>query len=251
MKRYFLLYFFCLICASSYGQDALVRTVLRKGPPQFSGKDTTKVVYDEQGNKLLYSQYHKLINSGEYGTKWMGDLSDSSRKLVLRKLSIEERNKRYMVMKRNQAMKSSLLQEGKELDLSPLEDVMSLKLLKDKVVVLVFFGTSKSSTNGFDDLNNLLRELNNPEDLVILAITVSNPAVARDVLKKTPLHYNKLITEASSVCDAYELSYYPAFVLADKKKIIRHAVNGSSGMTVPTLNLAIRSVLIGNESKQL
>lgn len=243
MKRYFILYFFCLICASSYGQNAPVRTVLRKGAPQFSGKDTTKVVYDEQGNKLLYSQYQKLINSGEYGTKWMGDPSDSSRKLVLRKLSIEERNKRYKIMKNNQVMKSSLLQEGMELDLSPLENAVSLKRLEDKVVVLVFFVPTKSGTNGFDDLNNLLLELNNPEDLVILAITLSDPAVVRAVLKKTPLHYTKLITEARSICDAYELSLYPAYVLADKKKIIRHAVNGSSGMTVPALNLAIRSVL--------
>ncbi|MDR6781936.1 hypothetical protein ABIE26_001575 [Pedobacter africanus] len=233
MKRFF---FFCLSFFTSilgYTQNAKKTNVI----------DTNMIVYDEQGNALRYYQYKKFFNSGWYGIRRDGPADNPATKRYLRKLSQEEHDKRVESAKKVQTLNSPILKENMQLDLEPLADEVSAELTKNKVIVLVFWVPHfQRSPEIFAGMNDFFKNLKNPDDVSILLITRDSWSLAKSRLKDTPLLNAKIISDAQPIITSYGVRT-PAWVVADKNMVIRHAVSGFTDTMVEALKKTITTVL--------
>lgn len=245
MKQFFLI-LLCVFTAKSYAQDTTRHRTVTYGVSSVRMKmDTTKLVYDDNGNALHFYQYQKLMNTGDYtiSTK-RASPEDPATKLYLRKLTDEEKRKMYDVAKPLMAIKSPMLQENTEINITPLTQAVSAEELANKVIVLIFWNADCSAcTESFGSLNAFLQQINNPENLVVLAITPDAQYVAAAKLKEKPLHHAQLLSNAGSIAKGYQLYSYPSFVVADKNHIIRYAVSGMGPIVLPSFKEAIKAVL--------
>jgi len=235
---------FCLAfvcCSYAYGQfSGSIRTEIR-------GRtlDTNTVVYDEQGNALRYYQYEKLLNSGDYGIKGIPSTDGSGMKYYITKISQQENFRRFEAIKQLMTIKSPLLHEGMELDVTPLLNVINRKDLDNKVVVLVFWNTGcPPCTESFASLNQFFTQIYNPDHIAVIAITPDDEKIALAKLKEKPLVNARLLTNAGDIIHYYQLNDYPSYVVTDKDHIIRFALSGISPVTISNFKSTIRQVLI-------
>ncbi|NCD71106.1 peroxiredoxin family protein [Mucilaginibacter agri] len=245
MKQYFFA-LFSFIAAASYGQDTVRRPVITHSLSSVRTKmDTTRLVYDEEGNELHFYQYQKLMNTGDYTiTTKRASPDDPATKLYLKKLSDIEKREMYDIAKQRMAIKSPLLQEGTELDITPLTRALTAEELANKVIVLIFWNTECAvCTESFGSLNAFLQQIHNPENLVVLAITPEPQEVAAAKLKEKPLHHAQLLSNAGSIAKGYQLYNYPSFIVTDKSRIIRYAISGMGPFVLPSFKEAIKTVL--------
>ena len=245
MKQFFLA-LLCILTIKSYAQDTARHQIITHSVSSMRMKmDTTKLVYDDEGNALHFYQYQKLMNTGDYTiTTKRASPEDPATKLYLRKLTDEEKRKMYDLAKPLMAIKSPLLQENTELNITPLIQAVSAEELTNKVIVLIFWNVDCSvCTESFGSLNAFLQQINNPENLVVLAITPDAQDVAAAKLKEKPLHHAQLLSNAGSIAKGYQLYSYPSFVVADKNHIIRYAVSGMGPIVLPSFKEAIKAVL--------
>ncbi|MDB5004958.1 MAG: hypothetical protein JWQ34_3183 [Mucilaginibacter sp.] len=246
MKRFFILCLISMLHFAAHSQDTSgtkkqVVTVIRHSVRL----DTNRVVYDEQGNALHYYQYSKLLNSGDYTMRSTGGLSDATgSKIVLMKISLEQKMAMYQRLKTQMAIKNSPLRDGAQFDITPLLDIVNRDDLERKVIVLIFWDPDcPPCTEAFQSLNDFLKQIHNPEDLIVLAITNSNELVAATKLKQKPLLYAHLIGGAGSVSNAYHVYSLPSYVVVDKSRVVRFAVSGQSPITLSAFKDVIRQVL--------
>jgi peroxiredoxin len=209
------------------------------------GLDTNRLVYDEKGNALHYYQYTKLINTGEYTIKQSAPPGTPGVKAYLKKLDPQESLRLYEIVKPRIAIKSPLLQEGKILDITPFLGTINKEDFNKKAVVIVFwYADCPPCTESFNSINDIFRQINNPEDLIVIAVTYDDEKIASAKLLQKPLTYARLISNAGQIVHDYQLAIYPSFVVADKDHIIRFAVSGSSPITIPMFKSTIRQILI-------
>lgn len=245
MNRFviFCLLFLNLAGSGAFSQEVgqvVKRTVLTKKP-----LDTNQIVYDEKGNALHYHQYEKLLNTGGYNIVIDGSASDPNARHMLKRTTVKEQGQSYERIKKYLTIKSPSLQENNLLDIKPLTGIVPERELENKVIVLIFWNADcPPCTEGFAGINDFFKQISNPNDLIILAITGDPKAAAIAKLKEKPLLYAKLISDAHGILNAYELHSYPSYVVADKDRIIRYAVSGGSTVTIPSLKNAIQSVLM-------
>lgn len=244
MKSAYLLFLIMLIGVCAHSQDTVRRTYTRaiqKGTPL----DTNEVVYDEQGKALHYYQYQRLLNSGTYTISFRGGMpGDKAAKKFLKRLSEQEQNSRYLTMKQFMVIKSPLLQEGMELDVAPLLKAMKPAELANKVIVLIFWSPEcPPCTESFADINDFLKQIHNPEELVVLAISRDDQQTAQAKLKEKPLLYAQFLNQASAIYHAYELNHMPSYVVTDKSHIIRYSTSGAGQTTLPSFKSTIKAVL--------
>ncbi|HEY0244832.1 MAG TPA: TlpA disulfide reductase family protein [Mucilaginibacter sp.] len=207
--------------------------------------DTNQLVYDEEGNALHYYQYTKLLNTGEYTIRQSAPSGTPGVKAYLKKLDPQENLRFYEMIKPRIALKSPLLQEGKVLDISPFLGTINQEDFNRKAVVIVFwYADCPPCTESFNSLNDIFGQINNPENLIVVAVTYDNEQIASAKLKQKPLMYARLLSNAGQIISAYQLTTYPSFVVADKDHIIRFAVSGLSPITIPLFKSTIRQVLI-------
>jgi len=230
--------------SNTYAQDSSMRRTTRVITQGSLRLDTNKVIYDENGKALHYYQYQRYLNSGEYTIRYDGPPTASATKGFLVKLSTQRQNQMYEQMKKFSTIKSLFLQEGTNLNTKPLTEVLSNTELENKVVVLIFWNPEcPPCTESFADINEFFKQIHNPEDLVILAITAASKTDAQAKLKEKPLLYAQFINSASSIYNAYELNAYPSYVVTDKNHTIRFASTGSSQITLPAFKSTIKAVL--------
>lgn len=243
MKQFFLT-LLCVLAIRANGQDTtLHRTVTQQSSLRVR-LDTNKVVYDEQGKALHFYQYEKLLNTGDYTMRLSGSPLDPATKRYLKKMSDQEKNAQFAGIKERMAIKSPVLQEGLYLNTDPLKRALDTEELDGKVIVLIFWAADcPPCTESFAGLNDFLKQIHNPEDLLLLAITPDEKTVADAKLKEKPLLYAQLLSNARAIANDYQLSTYPSFVVADKSHVIRYAISGSSSITLPMLKSTIKAVL--------
>jgi peroxiredoxin len=245
MKQYFLA-LLCILAIKSYAQDTVRHQTITHGVSSMRMKmDTAKLVYDDEGNVLHFYQYQKLMNTGDYTiTTKRASPDDPATKFYLRKLTEEEKRKMYELAKPMMAIKSPMLQENTQFNITPLTQAVSAEELNNKVIVLIFWNTDCSvCTESFSSLNAFLQQIHNPENLVVLAITPDPQEVAAAKLKEKPLHHAQLLSNAGPIAKGYQLYNYPSFVVADKNHIIRYAVSGMGPIVLPSFKEAIKAVL--------
>jgi peroxiredoxin len=244
MKNIYILCFVMMLSVCAYSQDTVRRTYTRSVQRGLR-LDTNEVVYDEQGKSLRYFQYQRLLNSGEYTITLKGGMpGDPAAKRYLKKLSVQEQNNRFLTTKQFTLIKSPLLQEGMELDVKPLLTAMKPAELENKVIVLIFWSSGcPPCTESFADINDFLKQIHNPEELVVLAINRDSQQTAQAKLKEKPLLYAQFLNQAHSVYNAYQLNHMPSYVVADKSHIIRYSTTGAGQTTLPTFKSTIKAVL--------
>jgi peroxiredoxin len=245
MKHFFLA-LLCLFTCKLYAQDTMRHPVITHSVSSVRMKmDTSRLVYDDQGNALHFYQYQKLMNTGDYTiTTKRASPDDPATKFYLKKLTDVEKREMYNVAKQRMVVKSPLLQENTELNITPLTSALTAEELTNKVIVLIFWNTQCAvCTESFGSLNAFLQQINNPENLVVLAITPDPQDVADAKLKEKPLHHAQLLSNAGSIAKAYQLYDYPSFIVTDKSHIIRYAVSGMGPFVLPSFKETIKAVL--------
>lgn len=247
MRWLYLILFGMILFVSASGQSINSPGVITYGPPtQLRGAklDTNRLVYDEQGNALHFYQYQKLLNSGEYTMK-VSHSPGADAKYVIEKIDQQKRIMLYGLMQNQMAIKDSPLQKYKPLDITPLLEIATKEELEKKAIVLIFWNPDcPPCTEAFGSINDFFERIQNPQDVVIMAITADNELVASVKLKQKPLKYAQLIGSAGSINNAYNIRSFPAYVVADKDHIIRFAVAGQSPVTIPAFKDAISTILI-------
>ena len=137
------------------------------------------------------------------------------------------------------------MQEDKELDITPLLSDVNKEDMNGKVIVLIFwYADCPPCTESFGSLNSFFKQMYNPQDLIIIAVTSNNEQIASAKLKQKPLLHTLLLSNARRISDFYQIKLYPSYIVTDKNHIIRFAVNGESLITVPMLKSTISQVLI-------
>jgi protein-disulfide isomerase len=201
--------------------------------------DTNKVVYDESGNALRYYQYNKLINTGEYSIRSGGDPRDPTTKHFLKKLSLQEQMSAAERISSALAVKSPVLKPGM-LNNLPFYEVFDKNEFDQKVKVLIFWSAGcPPCTESFESVNEIFRQIYNPQEVISLAITRDSREKASAKLKEKPLLYAKLISNGSSIYNAYNLNSMPTFIIADKNDVIQFAATGIA----PQMMIAFKSHL--------
>jgi peroxiredoxin len=227
-----------------FAQDTTKRIITRTFRRGSAPLDTNQIVYDEKGNALRFYQYQHYLNSGEYSIRYSGLPTNPSTKRYLFKLSAQQQNGMYDILKKSGTIKSAFLQEGSSLNINPLLEGLTKAELDNKVIVLIFWDPEcPPCTESFADINDFFKQIHNPEDLVILAITNTSKTNAQIKLKDKPLLYAQFMNSARSVYNAYQLNAYPSYVVTDKNHVIRFAHTGSSQITLPAFKSAVKAVL--------
>ncbi len=248
MKFCYLLFLFPFFCSILYGQDSSKRyrvTKIVEGNVVRSKLDTNDIMYDDKGNALHYYQYQRLLNSGQYTIRIDGAPGSPSAKKYLKLLTAQDQNRMYDFIRERMTIKSPFLKENTELNVMHLSQVMPAEQLANKVIVMIFWDVDcPPCTESFADINDFLKQIHNPEDLVIMAITKNTAANAAAKLKEKPLLNAQLISNAGSIFNDYQLNAYPSYVVTDKKHIIRLAITGSSQISLPAFKSTIQTVLV-------
>jgi peroxiredoxin len=205
--------------------------------------DTNLVYYDEKGKALRYYQYDKMFRTGMYKSVISNDKS-LPQKRVITKLSEEEFNKFNTLIRESTKINTPYIFEGKNLDLAPLTAFYEQEKLENKVILQIYwYANCSTCTENFAEISAFIKELDDPKDLLILAITTDNNDVAAKKLKEQPLRNAELISSGGAISDAYQLTRYPVYIISDKKQIIKYAVVGSSRLTIPDLKVALKTAL--------
>lgn len=232
----FFLGFFTLLAQAQQGKPAAATLI--KNEIGRSTLDTNEIVFDESGKALRYYQYQKLLNSGNYTIS--RNLNDPGAQKIVKKISADEKERMYGLIKNLMVIKSPLLQENMKLDLKPFENFFPEEQLRNKVILMVFWNVDcPPCTESFSDLDDMAKELDSPKDLLILAITSNAKKVVSAKLKEKPLIHGQVISDARKMITGYELNSFPSYVVADKNGIIRFSISGMSQITIPGIKKAI------------
>ncbi|WP_316845864.1 TlpA family protein disulfide reductase [Pedobacter psychrodurus] len=239
-----LLFIYCNLNAQD--SSKVVRTTSRIVSLQGSmipKLDTNLVYYNEKGKALRYYQYDKMFRTGMYRLVPSSDRS-LPQKMVITKMSEEEFNKFNTLIRESIKIKTPYIYEGKKLDLAPLTAFYEQEKLQNKVIVQIYwYASCGTCTENFAEISTFVKELGDPKDLLILAITTDINDVAAKKLKEQPLRNAELISSGRAISDAYQLTRYPIYIVSDRNQIIKYAVVGSSRLTIPDLKTAIKAAL--------
>ncbi|HEX8376678.1 MAG TPA: redoxin family protein [Pedobacter sp.] len=237
LKRNLLATCFSLTALSGFSQ---VRQEMRS-----SRLDTNMIVLDEEGKALRHYQYSKLMNSGEYTIhQKVGEANFS-----IKKLSLQEQIKYSELLEKLVATKSPMLKKGQTLNLSPFSNLLKMEEMDQKVKILIFWSSGcPPCTESFESINEVLRQVNNPDELLVLAITGDNQEMASRKLKEKPLLYAKLFSGASAIFKYYIFPHYqdnrvPIYVIADKNDVIRFSVDGIGPQVMNSFKTQLRAIL--------
>ncbi len=209
------------------------------------GLDTNMIVLDEQGKPLKHYQYSKLMNSGEYTIHQKAGEANFS----IKRLSLQEQIRYSELLEKLVATKSPMLKKGQKLDLSPLSNFLKMEEIEQKVKILIFWSSGcPPCTESFESINEVLRQVNNPDELLVLAVTGDNQEMASKKLKEKPLLYARLFSDASAIFTYYISTYYqynrvPVYVIADKNDVIRFSVDGIGPQVMNAFKAQLRSLL--------
>ena len=208
------------------------------------GLDTNKLAVDEQGNKLHFYQYKKLLQSGQYGISSRGPNGTLLNEYLLIKRDEKQNLQIYEMIKKQIASKSAMLQEGSKLSLEPLVEVINAADFDNKAIVLIFFTADCEQCNsGLLGLDSFFKQVYDPQKMVIVGINNYNKEWTDYQLRLTPLTNARIVPNGSKIKEAYWITTSNAFVVTDKNHIIQFATGASGGITGSVLKSKITAVL--------
>jgi protein-disulfide isomerase len=123
----------------------------------------------------------------------------------LKKLSIQEQVQYSEYVETLMSVKNPVLKKGQKLDLRPFSEVLTTEDTDQKVKVLVFWSVyCPPCLESFQHLSEIFKQVKNPDELLVLAITGNNPQEARRKLEEKPLLYAKLISNGGTILNHYQ-----------------------------------------------
>ena len=131
-----------------------------------------------------------------------------------------------------------------KLNMLPFFEVIDRTELDQKVKVLIFWSPEcPPCTESFESVNEIFRQIYNPQEVITLAVTMRSQEQASTKLQEKPLLYAKLISSASGIFTAYNLNTMPTFVIADKNDVIQFAVSGIGPQVMVAFKSHLRALL--------
>jgi len=206
-----------LLCAQAFGPGS--------NPQQGRGPiDTNRVVYDETGKVVKYSDYSKLLKTGDYIIKLTGDPLIPGTKAYLTKVT--EEDKRIMAEKlKGNGPNTAVLKVGNHLDAMPLAKVLNNDYSGNKILLMVFWHPDcQPCTPRIMELDKYLREIKS-DNLVVLLITGADQAYAEEWLKVNPLFNARLVSDPNIV-RFYQVTPLPVYVIGDRYRTVRFNTTG-------------------------
>ncbi len=197
-------------------------------------RDTNRVVYNEQGKIIKYSEYKDLVASGEYVVAFMGDPMLPGTKQVLKKITEQDKQRRQDALDGIMA-NAGVLSLNRQLDPAPLALALQKDLFSSKVILMVFSNPGCLACGDmFAQINSTIEDYGT-DSLVVLYITQNTEEKAAEALRTQPLTNARIVARATSIKDFYGITALPAFVIADQHRTIRYngfGVGPSQGIRV-------------------
>jgi len=247
MKYFFALGLISAFISSNAQSYTAVRNVsddiIKLRPSAVQRADTNQLYFDDKGIALSYTQFNKLLISGQYVAKPAEDITNP-RRISLKKLSPEAYEKLNNFIRDNTNIQNEQIATGKKLDISVLSPFFKAAKSPRQVLVQIYwYAGCKSCDESLSQLSAFVKELDNPKDLSFAIITTDDIALVNKKLKENPLPNTEVIGSGRTIADAYEITEFPAYIVSNKNQIIKYAVAGSSRLTVPDLKMAIKTAL--------
>lgn len=217
--------------------------IIKLKPSAVQRTDTNQLYFDDKGVALSYTQFNKLLTSGQYVAK-PGEEMTNPKRISLKKLSPEAYEKLNNFIRDNTSIQNEHIATGKKLDVSVLSPYIKTATSSGQILVQIYwYAGCKSCDESLNQLSAFVKELGNPKDLSFAIITTDDISLVNKKLKENPLPNTEVTGSGRTIADAYEITEFPAYIVSDKNQIITYAVAGSSRLTVPDLKMAIKTAL--------
>ena len=157
----------CWVIAN--GQVGTITGKIRSTNDVSMGLDTNKVAIDELGNRLHFYQYRSLLTSGQYGISSIGPNGPMLNEYRLIKRDDNQTLQLYEMVKKQIAIKSTMLEEGNKLSVEPLRTIDPAKF-DNKAIVLMFLSPDcEPCMSDMPELSSFLKTVD-PNKMVLVAL---------------------------------------------------------------------------------
>ena len=180
--------------------------------------DSNAVVKDSAGTRYAYSDWHKLVMTGQYALRSNNRQADSAKEFTLVKKSTLEIARTKMMMAPLE--ETGIIKTGEPLELFNAKDINGYKIdpksLAGKVVVLNFwFIACPPCREEIPELNKIVAAYANNPDVVFIGIATDETDKLKDFLKDTPFAYH-IVSDGSELATKYGIKGYPTNVIVGK-----------------------------------
>ena len=208
------------------------------GPDGRLMRDTNRVVYNEQGRIVKYSEYKNLLASGEYIVAFNGDPLLPNTKSILRKLTVQDKQRKADAMD-GVILNTRILKLNSQLDATPLALALQKDLFSNKVILMVFSNPGCLACGDmFPQINKAIQDYGQ-DSIVVLLITENTKEKAAEALAQQPLANARIVERARDIKESFGITALPAFVIADQNRTIRYNAFGIG----PSQALRVKNVL--------
>jgi peroxiredoxin len=218
----FLLLFACFTLCYSYSnaQNDQATPVKIK---RFHSPDKNSMVTDTSGNILPYENWHKLIQTGEYGLK-NKQLGTDSLGYTIIKLSKEQIAERIANMP--PPVQGPYFTNGDYLKPFEINDTNKFKFKAEdwagKIVVLNFwFVKCSPCQQEIPELNKIVAAHANDKDVVFIGVCLDGKDDIEKSTKENPFSYH-LVADGRAYTNDLGIKSYPVNVVIDKQGIVRY-----------------------------
>lgn len=213
--------------------------------------DEKTVVKDGSGTVLPYAIWQKLLQSGEYSLRSIGQ---GSAEFVVYQMSEEEKasaaeRRKAMAANMPKPRPSDRFKEGEKFRGDKLTDIngnkYDLRTFGDKIYVINFwFINCPPCRQEIPELNNIVKQYKDNKEVVFLAIALDDAYSLKQFLKTTPFSYN-VVDDGRYYATKYGITGYPTHVIVGKDGLIKFSTLGLAGNTVHWIEKTIAAQLTG------
>ncbi|MGZ3873617.1 MAG: TlpA family protein disulfide reductase [Mucilaginibacter sp.] len=224
MKNLWLFFMGIALSLVADAQSTIVKTTYRL--------NQHTIVKDSAGKVYPYSDWQKMVISGNYQLKALSPQSDSTAFLLLKKDDYQ-RIKSMELMPR--PAESTFFNIGQRIESFSAYDIdgnkIRLKDLAGKIVVLNFwFIDCPACRYEIPALNKMALSYANEPDVVFVAVALDYKHDLKKFVKDNPFAYH-IIEYGRRIADSYGINLYPTNVVLDREGKVRFHASGAAENT--------------------
>jgi thiol-disulfide isomerase/thioredoxin len=206
--------------------------------------DSNSVVKDSAGVRYTYTDWHKLILTGNYTLKVINPGKDSVDEFNL--VKIDEATRAMMKSFRTPTDESGYIKTGRKLELFSAKDIEGYKIrpkdLEGKVVVLNFwFIKCPPCLDEIPELNKIALSYANNPNIVFIAVALDEKDDLKKFLKDNPFAYH-IVDDGREIASRYEIKTYPTSIILDKEGKVKLHTTGYGPYTLGDFAKTIEEV---------
>lgn len=178
--------------------------------------DENTIIKDINGNQVEFKEFMDMMNSGEWTLEPVFKESGEVKYLQMKKAT--EADRTGIKTMPNPGESSAVI--GKKVPDFSMTDldgnIISLKELKGKVVVLNFWFTScKPCIEEIPELNKVHQQYASDKEVVFASVTFNKAGEVKQFLEKHPIQY-PVVADAKNICDIFEVRGFPTNIVIDR-----------------------------------